>query len=182
VAKVPAGAPTPQVAQFASIPLDSRPPLPAKYSQAIGPYTMYMETIASAAPSTAGLLAIPGCVVDSVFKRGMRVIFRYSIYETATGKPVTDRASASTKVQVAANSTVDGFFVPRGAPIPPPAGAPPGPPTFPPNAPWTWAAIWNIPTDFPLGNVDPAVQLTAAGKSTALKVSDFDGMPIQIVD
>jgi len=132
---------------------------------------MYMEVIASAAPSTTGLLAIPGCVVDSVFKRGMRVIFRYELYDMASGKRVTDRDGATTKVQLAANQTVDGYFAPRGTPPPPP------------DAPWTWAGVWNIPTDFPLGNVVPSVLVTAKdGKSTTLKTTDFAGMPLQIVD
>jgi hypothetical protein len=132
---------------------------------------MYMEVIASAAPSTAGLLAIPGCVVDSVFKRGMRVVFRYSIYDTSSGgKPITDRDGSTTKVQLAANQSVDGFFIPRGAP---PA---------PPDAPWTWAGIWNIPTDFPLGNVTPMISLASNGKTATINPADFGAMGIQIVD
>jgi hypothetical protein len=171
VAKVPPGPPTPQVAQpFGAAPVSSRPPLPAALSQPIGPYVMYMETIASAAPSTAGLLAVPGCVDDSIFKRGMRVVFRYSIWDRASGKAITDRDGSTTKVQLGTNQSVDGFFAPRGAPPPPP------------NAPWTWVAVWNVPTDFPLGNVDPTVTLSSGGKTTTLKTSDFNAMPIQIVD
>jgi len=171
VAKVPPGPPTPQAARIAAVPVSSRPPLPAKYSQPVGPYTMYMEVIASAAPSTAGLLAIPGCVVDSVFKRGMRVVFRYSIYDMSSGgKPITDRDGSTTKVQVAANQSVDGFFIPRGAP---PA---------PPDAPWTWAGIWNVPTDFPLGDVKPMISLAGNGKTATINPADFGAMAIKIVD
>jgi hypothetical protein len=170
VAKVGPGPSGAAGAAINNIPVASRPPLPAKYSQPIGPYTMYMETIASAAPSTDGLLAIPGCTVDSVFKRGMRVVFRYSIYETSSGKTVTDRDGSTTKVQVANGQTTDGFFAARGAP-----------PT-PPDAPWTWAAVWNVPTSFPLGSVDAQVTLANGGKNTTLKMSDFNAMPIQIVD
>jgi len=104
-------------------------------------------------------------------KVGMRVIFRYELYDMTSGKRVTDREGATTKVQLAANQTVDGYFAPRGTPPPPP------------DAPWTWAGVWNIPTDFPLGNVVPSVLVTAKdGKSTTLKTTDFAGMPLQIVD
>ncbi len=170
VAKVPPGPPTPQVAALASAPPSARPSLAAKYSQPIGPYALFIENIASAAPSTAGLLAIPGCVDDSVFKRGMRVVFRYSITDMSTGKPVTDRDGSTTKVQVASGQTVDGFFAPRGAP--------PAPPT----APWTWVGVWNVPTDFPLGNVTPTIQLSSSGKTATINPADFGAMPIQIVD
>jgi hypothetical protein len=170
VAKVPPGPPTPQVAALASVPASSRPPLAAKYSQPIGPYSLFMENIASAAPSTAGLLAVPGCVDDSVFKRGMRVVFRYSVTDMSTGKPVTDRDGSTTKVQIASGQAVDGFFAPRGAP---PA---------PPDAPWTWVGVWNIPTDFPLGNVTPTISLTSGGKTSTINPADFGAMPIQVVD
>jgi hypothetical protein len=150
--------------------VSSRPPLAAKYSQSVGPYSLFMETIASAAPSTSGLLAVPGCVDDSIYKRGMRVVFRYSLYDTSTGKPVTDRDGAVTKVQVP-NQSLDGFFAPRGAP--------PAPPT----APWTWVAVWNIPPDFPLGNVTPSISVTGKdGKATTVNPADFGAMPLQVVD
>jgi hypothetical protein len=170
VAKVPPGPPTPQVAGLANVPVSSRPPLAAKYSQPIGPYSLFMENIASAAPSTAGLLAVPGCVDDSIFKRGMRVIFRYSVTDMSTGKPVTDRDGSTTKVQIASGQVVDGFFAPRGAP---PA---------PPDAPWTWVGVWNIPTDFPLGKVTPTISLTSGGKTSTINPADFGAMPVQVVD
>jgi len=170
VAKVPPGPPTPQVAALASAPPSARPPLAASYSQPVGPYSLYLETIASAAPSTAGLLSVPGCVVESIFKRGERVVFRYSIIDMSTGKRVTDRDGSTTKVTVGNNQTVDGYFAPRGAPPPPP------------DAPWTWAAIWNIPADFPLGNISPTIDVTSGGKSTTIKASDFAALPVQIVD
>jgi len=170
VAKVPPGPSTPAVAALASVPASSRPPLASKYSQSVGPYSLYMESIASAAPSTSGLLAVPGCVDSSVFKRGMRVVFRYSLYDTGSGKPLTDRDGASTKVQVP-NQALEGYFAPRGAPPPPP------------NAPWTWVAVWNVPPDLPLGNVTPTIQVTTKdGKSTTVNPADFAALPLQIVD
>src|SRR4051794_25813360 len=45
--------------------------LPDMYFQPVGPFTMYMNVIATG-PSEYGLFTAPGCVLDSIFKRGMK--------------------------------------------------------------------------------------------------------------
>lgn len=171
VSKTEPGPEVPGVAALANIPVSERPPLPAKYAQAVGPYTMAMETIASAAPGTSGLVASPGCTVSSVFKRGMRVVFRFQIYDMTTGKVVTDREGADAKVSLAQGGDVQAYFAARG-------GGEPGP-----DSPWTWAAVWNVPMDQPLGALAFSVKLTMSdGTTTDIKAMDGDGETLKIVD
>ena len=171
VRQVPPGPPTPAIAAMAATPIAQKPPLPAMFNQPVGQYTLYAETIASAAPSQYGLIASPGCTIDSVFKRGMRMVWRFQIFDTSTGKMVSDRDGATAKIQLPQVGDVNAFFAPRG-PTPPP-----------PDAPWTWAAVWNVPPDYPLGAMPYAIALTTKdGKTTTIKPTDFGAMPPQIVD
>src|ERR1700681_793789 len=57
VRSVPPGPSTAGSAVYSSTPIAERPPLPARYSQPVGPYGLYLEVVASASPSQFGLLA-----------------------------------------------------------------------------------------------------------------------------
>lgn len=161
------GPTTPGVAAEAA----EQEPLPGKYGQAVGPYIMAMETIASAAPSVSGLQASPGCTVDSVFKRGMRVVFRFQIYDMKSGMVITDRDGATTTVSLPQGNDIEAYFAKRG-------GASAGP-----DSPFTWATVWNVPDDYPLGAVPVTVTLkTKDGTSSIIKPMDGDGRPMTIVD
>ncbi|HVX31315.1 MAG TPA: hypothetical protein VHA53_12620 [Nitrolancea sp.] len=132
---------------------------------------MAIETIASAAPSTAGLLASPGCTESSVFKRGMRVVFRFQIYDLTSGKVITDRDGADAQIALTQSDTVQAYFAPRGE-------GEPGP-----DSPWTWVAVWNVPSDYPLGTLPYTVSLkTADGQAVSINPMSGDGLPLQIVD
>jgi hypothetical protein len=171
VQKVAPGPPEPGVAAIGKLPVDQRPPLPARYSDSVGSYAMAIETIASAAPSTSGLVASPGCTESSVFKRGMRVVFRFQIYDLTTGKVVTDRDGADAQIALTQGNDVQAYFAPRGE-------GEPGP-----DSPWTWVGVWNVPTDYPLGALPYTVSLkTAEGQTVTINPMSGDGLPIQIVD
>jgi len=171
VQKVAPGPSEPGVAAIGKLPVDQRPPLPSRYAQSVGSYAMAIETIASAAPSTSGLLASPGCTESSVFKRGMRVIFRFQIYDLSTGKVITDRDGANAQIALTQGNDVQAYFAPRGE-------GQPGP-----DSPWTWVAVWNVPTDYPLGTLPYTVSLkTAEGQAVTINPMSGDGLPLQIVD
>lgn len=171
VQKVAPGPPEPGVAAIGKIPVGQRPPLPARYSDSVGSYAMAIETIASAAPSTSGLLASPGCTESSVFNRGMRVIFRFQIYDLLTGKVITDRDGADAQITLSQGNDVQAYFASRGE-------GEPGP-----DSPWTWVAVWNVPTDYPLGALPYTVSLKASeGQPVTINPMSGDGLPIQIVD
>ena len=65
-----------------------RPPMttPAFYYEPVGPFFFYVETLTSANPSRYGVLATVPCIQSGVFKRGMRLVFRYEILERRDGQ------------------------------------------------------------------------------------------------
>jgi len=134
---------------------------------------MYMETVASASPSQYGLIASPGCVLDSVYKRGMKLVFRFELYDMQSGLRLTDRDGSKAEVSLPIGGPIQAVFNQRG-----PAGA------VPPDAPWTWVAVWQIPPDYPLGPAEYAINVTTGdGRTGVLRPSTSGGAhPPQIVD
>jgi hypothetical protein len=123
-------------------PLANPPMPPDSYSQPIGPFTMFMEVLASASPSVNGLLAAPGCVTDSVYKRGMKLVFRFEVYDMDNKVRVTDADGSTAVVHIPNGPDLQANFLPRGAPG-----------SSGPDAPWTWVAVWQIDPSYPLGPV-----------------------------
>src|SRR4030095_9873624 len=66
-------------------------PTPAFYYEPVGPFFFYVETLTSTGPSRYGLTPTQPCIQSGVFKRGMRIVFRFEVLDTSTGKRVTDR-------------------------------------------------------------------------------------------
>jgi hypothetical protein len=146
---VPPGGPPPDM---------QLPPIPARYSEPAGPFTMYMEAIIGAGPSAYGLFAAPGCTVSGVFKRGMKLVWRFELYDMATGLRLTDQQGAQATISLPDGTTTPAMFAPRGEPG-----------TIAPDSPWTWVAVWHIPTDYPLGPVGYTVNVTTTdGRTGAL--------------
>jgi hypothetical protein len=156
-----------------NIPSGPPPALPAQYAQPVGPYTMYMEVIASG-PGETGMVTAPGCILDGVFKRGMKLVWRFEVYDMATGVRVTDRDGAQVMMNLPDGSTIPARFEQRG-------GGPNGGP--PPDAPWTWVAVWYIPADYPLGPVNYSVTVTsAAGVTGTMMPATLGSRYPQIID
>jgi len=163
---VPAGGPPP------APPTGAPAPLPAQYAQPVGPFTMYMEVIASG-PSDTGLVTAPGCILDGVFKRGMKLVWRFEVYDMATGVRVTDREGAQVMMNLPDGTSIPARFDQRG-------GGPSGGP--PPDAPWTWVATWMIPTDYPLGPVDYSVTVTTPdGRTGTIQPSTMGSRYPQVI-
>jgi hypothetical protein len=130
---------------------------------------MFMEVVASASPSQAGLLASPGCVSDSVFKRGMKLVFRFEVYDIDNKVRVTPADGSAAQVNLPDGGTLPAIFLPRSAPGDDPS-----------NAPWTWVAVWQIPTDYPLGPVVYSIGVgTPDGREASITPPSFRGQPVQ---
>ena len=64
---------------------------PESYYEPVGPFFFYVETLTSTGPSNYGLTPTQPCIQSGVFKRGMRMVVRFEILDTKTGKRVTDK-------------------------------------------------------------------------------------------
>jgi len=153
-----------------ALPPITNPPMPPdSYSQPVGPFTMFMEVLASASPSANGLLAAPGCVTDSVYKRGMKLVFRFEVYDMDNKVRVTDADGSTAIVHVPNGPDLQADFLPRGAPG-----------TNDPNAPWTWVAVWQIDPNYPLGPVMYNVEVaTPDGRDGMITPPSIPGQPVQ---
>lgn len=145
--------------------------VPDEYFQPVGPFTMYMEVLTAGAPSAVGLVASPSCVLNGVYKRGMKLIWRFELYDQATGTRVTDRDGSTAEMRLPDGSVVPAEFLWRGGP------------NAAPDAPWTWVAAWDIPSDYPLGPVDYLVTVsTPDGRTGTLQPSRLGSIAPQVVD
>ena len=129
---------------------------PASYYEPVGPFFFYVETLTSGNPNKYGVIGSEPCVQTGVFKRGMRLVFRFEVLDTSTGKRVTDRDKPSVKVRLPHGEEVPARWAVRGA-----AGALP-------DSAWMWDAFWDIPPDYPIGALDYAILVaTADGRKVA---------------
>jgi hypothetical protein len=160
--------PAPAVPPSGPPPAGALPPVPERFSQPIGPFTMFMEVLASAAPSQFGELATPGCVTDSVYKRGMKVVYRFELYDMDNKVRLTSADGTTAQVTLPDGTALPAAFLPRGDP-----SAPIG------DAPWTWVTVWHIPTDYALGPVMYTVDvMTPDGRTASITPPSIPGQPV----
>lgn len=148
---------------------------PASYYEPVGPFFFYVETLTSANPSRYGVLATVPCIQSGVFKRGMRLVFRYEILDVTTGKRVTDKDGAVTKVRLQHGEEVTARWAIRGSV----------------NAlldsAWMWDASWDIPPDYPVGSFDYTITVAMKDGRTATFVPPIQKTPtsdtrVRIID
>lgn len=127
-------------------------PAPAKatpgpeYYQPV-PYAVYVETIATTTASKYNVASSIACTPSGVFARGQRIVFRFQVTDTSTGKLITDKDGAQLKI-VAPNGdeSIASFSQRGGGKVP--------------DAPFMWSGTWDIPLDFALGAVDYKIVIT----------------------
>lgn len=124
-------------------------PTPAFYYEPVGPFFFYVETLTSTGPSRYGLTPSQPCVQSGVFKRGMRLVFRFEVLDVATGKRVTDKDGATLKVVLPHGEEVPARWAIRGS-----AAAMP-------DSAWMWDSSWDIPPDYPIGSFDYRIVVAA---------------------
>jgi hypothetical protein len=95
-------------------------------------------TLTASAVTPAGLVSVPGCVQDTIYKRGMRVVWRFQVFDIDRGKQLTPNDSANVQIRVQNINPIQASFTPIGGQ---------------PSNPWTWVAAWTVPEDYPLGLV-----------------------------
>jgi hypothetical protein len=160
--------PSPAVQPGGPPPAGALPPVPDRFKEPIGPFSMFMEVLASAEPSQFGELATPGCVTDSVYKRGMKVVFRFELYDMDNKVRLTTADGTKAQVMLPDGTTLPALFLPRGDPSQPIG-----------DAPWTWVTTWHIPPDYPLGSVMYTVDVaTPDGRSQTLQPASIPGQPV----
>lgn len=151
--RAPAPPPTPLPAGATPPPKPTPPP---SVYETVGPYHVYVEVLATTTPSKFGLASTVACTPSSVFKRGQKMVWRFEVIDTATGKRVTDKDEAALKVLLPHGEDITARWSARGG------GRVPG-------APWMWSAAWDIPLDYPIGGVDYAITITKGGGTVTWK-------------
>lgn len=119
---------------------------PASYADPAGPFSFYVETLATTHQSSFNIAANIACSPSGVFMRGQRIVWRYEIIDLSTGKRVTPDTATSVKILLPNDLSANGSFSQRGG-------------GQAPDAPWMWSSNWDIPLDWPLGGIDYKVQV-----------------------
>ncbi|MBM2826180.1 MAG: hypothetical protein HW403_244 [Dehalococcoidia bacterium] len=146
--------PTPTPAPTATpLPPGATPPAPparpAYLAERVS-FTYHVETLATTRPSKYGMAATVNCLNTNVFKRGQRIVYRFEVFDTSTGKRVTDVEAASVKVKLPHGEEVTNRFSARGG-----------------SGPWMWNSTWDIPLDYPLGGLDYEIIVTTKDGRTS---------------
>ena len=128
---------------------------PDSYYQPVGPFFFYVETLTSTGPSKYGFTPTQPCIQTGVFKRGMRMVVRFEVLDTATGKRVTDKDGATIKLLLPHGEEVPGRWTIRGSVAAMPDSA------------WMWDTTWDIPPDYPVGSLDYRILVTTKDGRTA---------------
>ena len=115
----------------------------------MGPFFFYVETLASNGPNKYGVISTVPCVQSGVFKRGMKLVFRYEILDTSTGKRITDKDGATTKIRLQHGEELAARWTIRGSV------------NALPDSAWMWVVTWDIPPDYPVGSLDYTIVVTA---------------------
>lgn len=128
---------------------------PDSYYEPVGPFFFYVETLTSLGPSKYGFTPTVPCTQSGVFKRGMRLVVRFEILDTSTGKRVTDKDGATIKLRLPHGEEIPGRWNIRGS-----AAALP-------DSAWMWDTSWDIPLDYPVGKFDYSIVIAAKDGRTA---------------
>ena len=152
-----------------------KPTTPAFYYEPVGPFFFYVETLTSTGPSKYGLVPTIPCVQSGVFKRGMRLVFRFEVLDTSTGKRVTDKDGATVRVRLPHGEDVAARWAIRGS-----AAALP-------DSAWMWDASWDIPPDYPIGSLDYSIQISLKDGRTGTFIPPIQKTPtsdtrVRIID
>lgn len=129
------------------------PPMPDSAKAPVA-YAFYVDTVTSA-PGESPFHVDPtvACVQTNLFKRGMRIIWRFTVTDAATGKRVTGDDASSAVVHLPTGQDIQAFFAADG----------------PPNVSdsWYWHGVWDVPMDYPLGTVAFTINVKTKGGQTA---------------
>ncbi|MCL4396345.1 MAG: hypothetical protein M1482_16350 [Chloroflexi bacterium] len=148
-------------------PPAAAPPVPDS-AKGPFPYSFYVDTV-TASPGESSFHVDPtlACAQTNVFRRGMRIVWRFTVTDDATGQRLTSTDVDQAIVKLATGQEVKATFEPAG----------------PPNVPdaWFWHAAWDVPMNYPLGTVDYTIQVqTKSGKLATFKQLPVPPAQLQI--
>lgn len=129
---------------------------PASFSDVAGLY-IYADTVTSGPGESpfnydaASLNAKASCVQTSVFRRGMRIVWRYEVVDVASGKRLTDKEIESAGVRLPDGAVRSGRFGRHGASE---------------TSPWFWTSNFDIPLNYPLGTLDWVIEVKSKDGKT----------------
>lgn len=104
------------------------------------PVLLHVDTVtASPGESKYGVSYPKRCTWTNLFRRGEGAVFRVWGIEASTGKVLTPSAVKYAYVKIPGQPNLKLRFGPHGRTA---------------DAPWFWAARWDIPLDYPLGQVE----------------------------
>jgi hypothetical protein len=170
-------APPPPAAPAAPGPAPAqRPTPPASYFEPVGPFFFYVETLtANVNPNKYGFAPTIPCVLSGVFKRGMKMVVRFDVLDTKTGKRITDRDGAVVKLVLPHGEEVAGRWNVRGnvAALP--------------DSAWMWDTSWDIPPDYPVGSLNYRIVVTTKDGRTGtfnppVMKTTAGGSEVRIID
>ncbi len=132
------------------------PPVPDAVKAPVA-FSFYVDTVTSA-PGESQFHVDPtvACAQTNIFKRGMRITWRFMATDDSTGKRITSDDVDSAVVRLATGQEIKASFEPAG----------------PPNVPdsWFWHAAWDIPMDYPLGTLNYTIEIkTKSGQTATFK-------------
>jgi hypothetical protein len=78
----------------------------------------------------------------------MRIVFRFEVLDTSTGKRVTDKDGATIRVRLPHGEDVAARWAIRGSV------------NALPHSAWMWDASWDIPPDYPVGSLDYRIEVS----------------------
>jgi hypothetical protein len=145
--------PPPPTAPPADYVAPTKAPPPDTLYEAVGPFSFYVETLATTHVSEYGYSSEVSCIQSGTFRRGMRVVWRFEVFDMATDKRITDKDEATVKVVLPNGDEAEAHFSQRGG-------------GRVPDAPWMWSANWDIPLDYPLGGLDYGIVVQLADGTT----------------
>ncbi|MBI4329771.1 MAG: hypothetical protein HY673_00650 [Chloroflexi bacterium] len=126
----------------------------AAFINEVVPFAFYVETLATSSVSPYGFASYPACVPNSQFKRGVKIVWRFEVFDTSTGKRLTDPAQAAVTVNLPHGQDLVANFSRRAG-----------------TGPWTWVTAWDIPLDYPLGAFDYTITVvTKDGRKGMFKM------------
>jgi hypothetical protein len=130
---------------------------PASYYEPVGPFFFYVETLTANTnpPNKYGFAPTVACVQSGVFKRGMKIVVRFEVLDTKTGKRVTDKDGANIKMILPHGEEVIARWTIRGSV------------NALPDSAWMWDTSWDIPPDYPVGSLDYRIVVTTKDGRTA---------------
>lgn len=129
-----------------------QPPAPVPPEPAQVSIYAHVDTVtAGPGESEYGVDPNLSCVRSSVFARGMRIVWRMEMVDATSGKILQGSDVTEALISIPGADPVSFRFGRHG-------------PTE--DSPWFFAAVWDIPPDYPLGALDHAISVTLADGRT----------------